>query len=199
MNDTSPEFERLHRRLLMERTPAERLAMASDMLDTAKALILADLAERGETRLREGLFLRLYGDDYEPEERDRIAAAIRAQGRPYTREELRAIADSGADGESERGDWCPRCRARIPQFAELDRDRERQLKAERLRAVPALMREVGCSYTWAKRWVVHSFGHPFPDTVPCPHCGNPLRTPRARQCLTCGMDWHDPENVVRRG
>src|SRR3954451_22770763 len=34
---------------------------------------------------------------------------------------------------------------------------------------------------------------------PCPHCGVPLRTDRARQCFACGMDWHDPDHVVRRG
>jgi hypothetical protein len=28
------------------------------------------------------------------------------------------------------------------------------------------------------------------DTVPCPHCGKPLRTAKARQCFECGVDWH---------
>jgi len=32
---------------------------------------------------------------------------------------------------------------------------------------------------------------------PCPYCGQPLRTMLAKQCLECGMDWHDPNNVVR--
>lgn len=27
-------------------------------------------------------------------------------------------------------------------------------------------------------------------TTPCPFCGEPLRTPRARQCRHCGRDWH---------
>ena len=27
--------------------------------------------------------------------------------------------------------------------------------------------------------------------TPCPQCGQPLRTPRAKQCLRCGADWHD--------
>jgi hypothetical protein len=35
--------------------------------------------------------------------------------------------------------------------------------------------------------------------APCPYCGAPLRTERARQCVKCGMDWHDPANVFRRG
>lgn len=37
---------------------------------------------------------------------------------------------------------------------------------------------------------------PFPK---CPYCRARLRTARARQCFRCGMDWHDPANIVRRG
>lgn len=40
-------------------------------------------------------------------------------------------------------------------------------------------------------------GNPARST--CPYCGSPLRTDRAEQCFRCGMDWHDPSNVVRRG
>jgi hypothetical protein len=38
-----------------------------------------------------------------------------------------------------------------------------------------------------------------PDPVPCPYCGEPLRTPKAKQCRFCKMDWHDPENPRRLG
>jgi hypothetical protein len=34
-------------------------------------------------------------------------------------------------------------------------------------------------------------------TKPCPWCGKPLKTEKAQQCFECGMDWHDPANVVR--
>jgi hypothetical protein len=30
---------------------------------------------------------------------------------------------------------------------------------------------------------------------PCPYCGAPLASPRAKQCLKCHFDWHDPANV----
>lgn len=35
------------------------------------------------------------------------------------------------------------------------------------------------------------------QTAPCPYCGEELRTPRAKQCRFCMMDWHDPGNVYR--
>lgn len=33
----------------------------------------------------------------------------------------------------------------------------------------------------------------------CPYCNSTLPTHLAKQCFKCGMDWHDPSNVVRRG
>ena len=36
------------------------------------------------------------------------------------------------------------------------------------------------------------------DGGPCPYCGELLRTAFAKQCRHCGMDWHDPTNVVNR-
>jgi hypothetical protein len=33
---------------------------------------------------------------------------------------------------------------------------------------------------------------------PCPYCGRLLRNRRASQCFVCGMDWHDPNNVINR-
>jgi len=35
--------------------------------------------------------------------------------------------------------------------------------------------------------------------MPCPYCGQPLKSPLAKQCFQCGLDWHDDDNVVRRG
>ena len=37
-----------------------------------------------------------------------------------------------------------------------------------------------------------------PPPVPCPYCGGPLASDKARQCFACGTDWHDPRNVVCR-
>jgi hypothetical protein len=35
-------------------------------------------------------------------------------------------------------------------------------------------------------------------SVPCPYCGKRLLSAVAKQCFECGMDWHDPSNVVCR-
>jgi hypothetical protein len=44
----------------------------------------------------------------------------------------------------------------------------------------------------------HAMMPPPLDGPPCPHCGEPLRTPEAKQCRKCLMDWHDPENIICR-
>jgi len=31
---------------------------------------------------------------------------------------------------------------------------------------------------------------PPKEETPCPYCGLPLRTPRAKQCRHCKRDWH---------
>ena len=35
--------------------------------------------------------------------------------------------------------------------------------------------------------------------TPCPYCGRPLITPRAKVCQYCKMDWHDPEHPRKLG
>jgi hypothetical protein len=49
---------------------------------------------------------------------------------------------------------------------------------------------------WVKDRVPYSEWYP-PPTKPCPYCGAILKTDLANQCLLCGMDWHDPERIVR--
>ena len=66
MTDTSADVATLHRRLLMERSGAERLAMGCAMFDAAKAMVTASLEARGFTRgteeWRVACRQRLYGD-----------------------------------------------------------------------------------------------------------------------------------------
>ena len=80
MKDTSPEMEARHRALIMERTSRERLAMASSMFDLARRLATTSIQAANpaisEVGLRQALFLRFYGHEFGPEERDRILTHI---------------------------------------------------------------------------------------------------------------------------
>lgn len=78
MNDTSPKVEELMRRLIMQRSPQERLRMCFSMYDFARELVEASLKREG---LAEGTYAfrrrfleRMYGDELRPEVIDLVAA-----------------------------------------------------------------------------------------------------------------------------
>lgn len=77
MTDTSPAITRKYREMLLQRSGAERVRMGGSMLATARALVVASIRARepsmSAAALRRALFLRLYGGDFSPEERERIA------------------------------------------------------------------------------------------------------------------------------
>jgi len=78
MTDTSPAIARKYREMLLQRSGAERVRMGGSMLATARALVVASIRARepsvSPAALRRALFLRFYGGDFSPEERERIAA-----------------------------------------------------------------------------------------------------------------------------
>jgi hypothetical protein len=80
MPDTSPEIERLFRQMVLQRSGAERMRMGASMFSTARVVAIASLRARepsmSEPALRRALFLRFYGVDFDPEERERIAARL---------------------------------------------------------------------------------------------------------------------------
>ena len=71
MSDTSAGIDARVRRMMSAKTPAERLRMASGMLATARRLISAG-APPEHRDSPEYAFMRLYGADFSPAERDRI-------------------------------------------------------------------------------------------------------------------------------
>ena len=84
MTDTPPAVERRYREMLLRRSGAERVRMGASMLATARALIVASIRERepgaSPATLRRALFLRLYGEDLGPGERERIVTRLERDG-----------------------------------------------------------------------------------------------------------------------
>ena len=79
MKDTQPEMKRFYHELLMSQSPARRAAMASDMFSCARQWVLASLspADRAsKSRVRQHLFLRFYGDDFNAEQKSAILKSI---------------------------------------------------------------------------------------------------------------------------
>jgi hypothetical protein len=125
----------------------------------------------------------------------RTGGAHLSDDRPYTRDELRATKEDWPL----RGPVCRHCGTRIPQFRDLSPEAEDRVRllirlGNHIGAMAELAEATECPERWAKIWVMHDgrskpgFGGP-----PCPHCGEALASPRAKQCLSCGADWHgDP-------
>ena len=115
---------------------------------------------------------------------------------PYTSAELKGALPQWP----ERGVICPKCGTVIPQFAALTEEESARLRSlivrgQKLMAMRELEFLTGAPTRWAKIWVLHSGRADAVDsTAPCPFCGRPLKTARARQCAHCLMDWHDPKN-----
>jgi hypothetical protein len=82
VNDTSPKVAALMHRLLMQRTPEERVLMGFSMFDSARKLVEAGLAAsglvEGTLEFRRSYLARMYAGELTPEQIDRIAARLPA-------------------------------------------------------------------------------------------------------------------------
>ena len=123
---------------------------------------------------------------------EKRAPAVDPGGPAYRREELSA----DLPRFPARGAMCHVCGTVIPAFVDLVPEVEARLhqlirNGQSMMAMHELVAATGCPLRWAKIWVVHD-GRPrakFPGP-PCPFCGKPLRTSRAKQCPHCLSDWH---------
>ena len=81
MNDTTPEMAARYRAMIEARPPGgARFRIASDMFDITRAMVIAGIRaarpDITDAELRQELFLRYYGDEFSPEQREKILAAI---------------------------------------------------------------------------------------------------------------------------
>jgi hypothetical protein len=73
----APEDRERFDRMMMERSPAERMRMAADMHDTAKRIVLASLPEgMSEGERACALLRRFYSDDFDEATMSRIERAL---------------------------------------------------------------------------------------------------------------------------
>ena len=79
MNDTAPAVDELYRRMLLRRTPAERLYMACRMFSSARVLARAGMPATSGAQVRRRMFLRLYASDM-PDDRLRESAVRGIEG-----------------------------------------------------------------------------------------------------------------------
>jgi len=88
MRDTTAEIEAEYRGRILALSPARRLTMACRMYSTGKALVRAGLLKSHGTldaaRLREEIFFRFYGRDFDDTERERILEHLRARTAAYS-------------------------------------------------------------------------------------------------------------------
>ena len=84
MNDTSPEIEARLAALYASRSGSDRVRMACEMFDMARALVVANICAEAPAiaaaELRVRIFERTYGEDLDAETRARVIARIRASG-----------------------------------------------------------------------------------------------------------------------
>ncbi len=82
MNDTDPKIEARFNGMMMRKSGQERLKMGFSMFDAARRQVMASIRMKNPEAdikdMRKGLFLRFYGQDFPPEEREKILQRILA-------------------------------------------------------------------------------------------------------------------------
>jgi hypothetical protein len=77
VKDTPSEVEQKFCRMLMERSGEERVKIGCSMHATARALVIASIPEENRYAVTRALFLRFYGHEFEPKQRQKILRALR--------------------------------------------------------------------------------------------------------------------------
>ena len=76
MNDTDPIMESRFLEMMMKKSGQERLKMGFSMFDMARRQVIASIKAKNPNadikEIRREIFLRFYGQDFSPEEREKI-------------------------------------------------------------------------------------------------------------------------------
>jgi hypothetical protein len=80
MYDTAPDVEARMLAMMAKKSPEERLRMACSMIAAAKTLVRSGIIHEDNTlteaQIRGRMFLRFYGNDFSPEEIQRIVVRM---------------------------------------------------------------------------------------------------------------------------
>ena len=95
---------------------------------------------------------------------------------------------------------CNCCGNIISKFENFTKEDEEKVRQEYRSLGPIssikLLREITNSgLKEAKVWVDHSGEYVHRKTIPCPFCGELLRTEKAKQCRFCKRHWHDENDM----
>ena len=76
MNDTHPAIEMKMQEMFEKKSPTERIEMGMSMDETSKKLIIQAILRSNpnlsKIQLKQEFFLKFYGDDFSPSEREKI-------------------------------------------------------------------------------------------------------------------------------
>ena len=74
MKDTSEKMERIYNELMMKKAPEERVKMCFSMLNAARRIVLSTIKDK--KNWRKEMFLRFYGDEFPPGQKEKILRAL---------------------------------------------------------------------------------------------------------------------------
>jgi hypothetical protein len=75
--DTNPEIDNFYYKLMMAKTPIERLKYGFSMFETAKKLVLSSIIDKENPRVE--LFLRFYENDFDESTKLKIITRIKSE------------------------------------------------------------------------------------------------------------------------
>ncbi len=81
MNDTDPGIDRRFRQLIMARSQEERLIIGCSMFGAAKQIVKDAILDQNPgitpQRMKEEIFLRFYGMEFNNEEKEKILSVLK--------------------------------------------------------------------------------------------------------------------------